>query len=125
MKRRLGVMRVRCGGDAKVARQAIGDDFWLDGDGLRQQPRQAYHVVRGGDQVARKLGACQAAVARAPEAADRLQPAKDFLNGLFTNDKFCWSRPAKLRLKARRGAYRDRWSDVYRDWWSAGSSLRC
>ena len=75
---------------------------------LRQQTRHPHQVVRGGDQIAGQLGASQPAVACSSEPADRFQPAKHFFNGLFTNDKFCWSRAAALRLKWWRRAYRDR-----------------
>jgi hypothetical protein len=79
-----------------------GDDW------LAHQACYAHQVVGGGHQVARQLGPRQAAVARSSEAAHFLQPAEDLLNGLFTNDKFCWSRPARLDLKWWHRAYRDR-----------------
>ena len=63
-------------------------------------------VVGGGDQVAGQSSPLQAAVARASEATHRFHPPEDFFNGLFTNDKFCWSRPARLHLKWWHRAYR-------------------
>jgi hypothetical protein len=38
------------------------------------------------------------AVARVLNLADVLELIEDGLNGLITNDKFCWSRPGQLRL---------------------------
>jgi hypothetical protein len=82
---------------------------WISsGDWLAHQACYAHQVVGGRHEVARQLSARQAAVARSAEAAHFLQPAEDLLNGLFTNDKFCWSRPASLRLNWWRRAYRDR-----------------
>src|SRR4051794_40618347 len=46
------------------------------------QTRDPHEVVRGGDEVPSQLGAGQPAVARSSEAADRLQPAKHFLDAL-------------------------------------------
>ena len=74
----------------------------------RRQPGQPDQVVGGGHQIAREVHPLQPAVARLTQAADRFHPAEDFLNGLFTNDKFCWSRPARLDLKWWHRAYRDR-----------------
>ena len=69
---------------------------------------EADDVVGGGDQVPGQAGAIEPSVARPSEAADRLHSAEDLLNGLLTNDKFCWSRPARLHLRWWRRALRDR-----------------
>jgi hypothetical protein len=82
--------------------------FALAGQCGRHQSRHADQVVRGSYEVPRELRSRQPDVARASEPTDCLHPTKDFLNGLFTNDKFCWSRPARLDLKWWHRAYRDR-----------------
>jgi hypothetical protein len=61
---------------------SLGGALALAGHWLGQQPRHAHEVVRGGYQVARQLGASQAAITRPTKAADRFQPAKYFLNSL-------------------------------------------
>jgi hypothetical protein len=94
-----------------VGLEALADISEVLASGRRrvcQQPRHAHQVVRAGHQIARQLRPSQSAVTRPTEATDRLQPAKYLLNGLFTNDKFCWSRPARLYLKWWHRAYRDR-----------------
>ena len=73
-----------------------------------QQPGESHQVVGGCDEIASQFGAGQTTEARPSEATNRFHPAKDLFSGLFTNDKFCWSRPAKLRLKWWHRAYRDR-----------------
>ena len=87
-----------------IRRVSVG----LGWPGGRQQSDHTDKVVRSCHEVAGQLSPCQTVVARASEPANRLHPAKDLFNGLFTNDKFCWSRPAKLRLKWWHRAYRDR-----------------
>ena len=74
----------------------------------RQQSCDPDQVVGGGDHVASQLCPRQVTKACPTKATHRLDPAKDLLNGLFTNDKFCWSRPARLHLKWWHRAYRDR-----------------
>ncbi len=72
------------------------------------QSRDANQVVGGSHQITRQASSLQTQEPGAAEATHGLHPAKDLLNGLFTNDKFCWSRPARLHLKWWRRAYRDR-----------------
>src|SRR5262249_28097496 len=59
---------------------------------------QADEVIGDRDRVAGHPGALRAAVARAPEAPDRLHPAGALLDGLIANDKFCLSRRTTVRL---------------------------
>src|SRR5579859_6574911 len=95
--------------ELEVAHRGSPAPLWSSGGAwLAHQACHAHQVVGGRHEVARQLGARQAAVARSAEAAHFLQPAEDLLNGLFTNDKFCWSRPARLDLKWWHRAYRDR-----------------
>jgi hypothetical protein len=75
---------------------------------LDRPPRQAQLGVGQGHQpgpAIRLLGGPHAG--RGP--VERLfAEAVGMLNGLFTNDKFCWSRQARLHLTWWRRAYRDR-----------------
>jgi hypothetical protein len=80
----------------------------LAGDGRRDQAYDADQVVGGGHEKDRQVCSLQAAEARATEPAHRLQSAEGLFNGLFANDKFCWSRPARLHLNWWHRAYRDR-----------------
>src|SRR2546428_6500015 len=74
----------------------------------RSQTHQPDEVVRGRYKVTREVHPLQTTKACFTERPYRFHPAEDFFNGLFTNDKFCWSRPARLHLKWWHRAYRDR-----------------
>src|SRR6266508_5419420 len=98
-----GISRIRAaavGGSCHLSPSAsrCGRDHSSDTD----------QVVCGSYEVAGELRPLQPDEARPSESPDRFHPAEDLFNGLFTNDKFCWSRQASLRLKWWRRAYRDR-----------------
>src|SRR4051794_28950198 len=100
-----GVGEEGCGESRQAGCEGSADLCRLSG---REQAHHPHQVVGAADQVARHLGFVQADIACPAEATRRFQPAKYLLNGLFTNDKFCCSRPARLRLKWWHRAYRDR-----------------
>jgi len=107
-----GVGNKRGRGPADLLGVKRSDAVWQSGSsgaaGQRRQASQTDQVVRCGHEIASEVDPLEPAVARLPKASDRFHPAEYFFNGLFTNDKFCWSRPAKLRLKWWHRAYRDR-----------------
>jgi len=102
----VGGCQAECvGGDARSRRVSRRSSC---GQLSRRQPRHAHQVVRRRHEITRQLGAGESPVARPAEATDGLHPPEYLFNGLFTNDKFCWSRPARLHLKWWHRAYRDR-----------------
>ena len=90
----------------RMGTSSIGWDFSGADGGFAQQHRTPDGQHDAEQQPLGTLGAQHPTELPLKPAA--LGITKQRLNGLFTNDKFCWSRPASLRLKWWRRAYRDR-----------------
>jgi hypothetical protein len=80
----------------QMSSRAVGDSSCCRHGHQLDHPNK---VVGGCDQVSGQSSLLQAAVTRPSEATHGFHPAEDLFNGLFTKDKFCWSRAATLRLK--------------------------
>ena len=84
----------------------VGRNFARADGGFAEQHAAPDREHDAEQQPLRAIGAQH--TAELPFEAAALGIAKEGLNGLFTNDKFCWSRPARLHLKWLHRAYRDR-----------------